>query len=684
MIRLLDALRLARTKLKMRRVRLIVTVVISALLFSVLAASAMLIEGTTASLKAFSKEGYGNQFFLQGTPQIDNSSPAVTAAIVAELQPKQTALIAEKKALAKQLNLAYDEGTDTNLPLMTQPSLNGGASTQTLNLESPLVQAALAANAATTKVSFDDFTAAATKGGAVATYRGTVSSSTRGATLAIVKDNREITSGAASGESRGLRTLVDNGWSLRDQQLLKPFVLSGQRLTVDVDGTIPMIAPFSAAEEMLGLKPLSATATPATKIQRIAKVRTGIAGKTAQLCYRNTASSALLSKAESIMKDWAATKGKPDAQEPTVQYALPTTPCSIPEVTKDIRATDDKAAAAAQEKFDRTFGLVSDPVQGVVTVRIVGLSPDADTGSASMSLTSILSGMLSSNAGAGWISPLDATANPTVQAIFGGPADTLPLSRQLYYARFPSADRMRTFTAAQSCSVGNDGMDGLTGSEAVPAPAAEAVAAATDAAGAATGTGAAVDAPTGATADGGYVDPTAACLAAGKGFAVTPYGNSAGAIDDFTRGANTFLKWFLVGVLAIAALIMAGNIGKIIADSRRETAVFRSLGARRFHIAQIYLTYVTMVCALVAGSALAVGATVAHFVSASQSPALSAIAVQAFNARNVHQAFTLFGLNPLHLLAICGCVLAAGLLSATLPLLTNMRRNPITDMRDDS
>jgi hypothetical protein len=44
----------------------------------------------------------------------------------------------------------------------------------------------------------------------------------------------------------------------------------------------------------------------------------------------------------------------------------------------------------------------------------------------------------------------------------------------------------------------------------------------------------------------------------------------------------------------------------------------------------------------------------------------------------------LFGLNPLHLLAICGCVLAAGLLSATLPLLTNMRRNPITDMRDDS
>ncbi|MBK8731163.1 MAG: ABC transporter permease [Tetrasphaera sp.] len=659
MIRLSDALRLARTKLRMRRVRLVLTIVVSALLFSVLTASAVLLQGTTASLKSFSTEGYGNQFFVQGTPQVDATSPATTAAVVAELQPKHAALVAQKKALAKQLNLPYDEAGDSTLPLVNQPSQTGGAATWVLNAESPLVQEALAARAASTKVAYEDFAAAASSQGATATYRGTVSSaissSSRGATLAIVKDGREMTSSAASGESRGLRTLVDNGWSLRDQKLLAPFVLKGQQLAVGEDGSIPMVAPFSAAEEMLGLKPLSETATPEARIQRIATVRTRIAGRTAQLCYRNTASTTLVQKAESVMKDWAANKGKPDAQEPTVQYALPTTPCAIPSVSKDIRAAEDKQVADNQEKFDRTFGLVSDPVQGVVTLRIVGLSPDADSGMTSMSLTSILSGLLSSNAGAGWISPLEATSNATVQAIFGGGPETMPLTRQLYYARFPSADRMRAFTAAQSCAMGSE-------------------------------TGALDGAPEDAVAEAQEPvgDPTAACLAAGKGFALSPYGNSAGAIDDFTKGANTFLRWFLLGVLALAAVIMAGNIGKIVADSRRETAVFRSLGARRFHIAQIYLTYVTLVCALIAGVALAVGTGLPQAVSVTQSPALSAIAVQAFNAANVHQKFTLVGFAPMHLLAICGCVLPAGLLSATLPLLTNMRRNPITDMRDDA
>ncbi len=659
MIRLLDALRLARTKLRMRRMRLVVTVVISALLFSVLSAAAVLIQGTTTSLKTFSQEGYGNRFFLQATPQVDTTSPAVVGSVIDELKPRQAQLVADKKALAKTLNLTYDETSDANLPLTTRPAAEGGGTTYDLNLEHPLVQAALAARTALTKVSFADFSAAATGQGAAAAYRGTSSSTNRGGTLAIVKDGKEITSASASGESRGLRTLVDNGLTLRDRALLTPFVLKGQTLTVGADGSVPLIAPYSAAEEMLGLKPLSATASPEAKIARMAKVRNAIAGRTAQLCYRNAASTALVQKAETVMKEWAANKGKPDVTEPTVQYALPSTPCALPTVSKDIRPDEEKLTALAQDKFDRQFGQVSDPVQGVVTVRIVGLSPDVVSGNGSMTLTSILSEMLSSNTGAGWISPLEASSDPIIAAIFGGTAETVPVTRQLYFAEFPSAERMRTFAAAQACTLGG---------EAGAGPAAEA------AAGAA---GAAAD-------QGGYVDPTAACIAAGKTFSVTPYGNSAGAIDDFTKGAQRFLTWFVLAVLALAALVMAGNIGKIMADSRRETAVFRSLGAKRFHIVQSYLTYVAIICALVAGLSIAVGAGAAYAVSTTQSPALSAIAVQAFNARNVHQTFSLFGLDPLHLAVIAACVLAAGLLSSALPLLTNMRRNPISDMRDDA
>lgn len=664
MIRFADALRLARTKLKLRRVRLIVTVVISALLFSVLAGAAVLIQGTTTSLETFAKEGYGNRFFVQGSPQTDLTSAEVTAAVIEELKPQQAALVAQKKALARTLQLTYDEATDAALPLTAQPATEGGTPGGfSLNSENPLVQAALAARATAAKVSFEEFSSAAQGAGAIKTFRGTTSSTNRGATLAIVKEGREVTSATATGESRGLRTLVDNGLSLRDATLLTPFVLKGQDLAVGADGSIPLIAPFSAAEEMLGLKPLSTTASPEAKIQRIAKVRKGIAGTTAQLCYRNEASTALLHRAEAVMKEWAAAKGKPDAVEPPLQYALPTTPCAIPTISKDARSAEDKAVASKQETFDRTFGLVSDPVQGTVTVRIVGLSPDADLTAQSMSLTSILSGLLSSNTGAGWISPLEAGANPTVQAIFGGAADTLSLARQVYYAEFPDVVAMRAFTAAQSCANPADaGLDPGVGT------------------GLADSAESAITDPAGTLAAGS--DPT--CVAGGKGFFVTPYGNSAGAIDDFTKGANTFLRWFVLAVLVLAALVMAGNIGKIIADSRRETAVFRSLGAQRLHIVQIYVTYVAIICALVAGLAITAGAGAAYALSQAQSAELSAIAVQAFNARNVHQSFSLFALNPQHLITLAGCVLGAGLLSAALPLLTNMRRNPITDMRDDA
>ena len=70
-------------------------------------------------------------------------------------------------------------------------------------------------------------------------------------------------------------------------------------------------------------------------------------------------------------------------------------------------------------------------------------------------------------------------------------------------------------------------------------------------------------------------------------------------------------------IAAIAALIMMGMIGRVIGDSRRETAVFRAIGAKRNDIRAIYSTYTfflslgIVVATLVIGTAVAAGTMLA-------------------------------------------------------------------------
>ena len=160
--------------------------------------------------------------------------------------------------------------------------------------------------------------------------------------------------------------------------------------------------------------------------------------------------------------------------------------------------------------------------------------------------------------------------------------------------------------------------------------------------------------------------------------------SSAGAIEEFRSIFWKISRFVLLAIVIIAALIMMGNVGKIIADSRRETAVFRALGAKRLDISQIYLTFTVLICAFITVMSLALGSLAAYFVHQRYTDELSVQAVLTYNAQDLHKQFSLFGVNPLYIGAIAGLVLIAGLLAASLPLLTNTRRNPIRDMRDDT
>lgn len=649
----------------MRKIRLIVTITITALLFSVLVFLASITEGAVHSLKSFGQEGYGSQFFVQANPLTYQPGPGSDQDLKDALAPVQRDLITRKKAAAKTLEVTYDETVDQNLPIQIVKSSPTVTDTYP-NYGSPLVQDIFSKrNDAIPGTSYVAFGQAARSAGAVKIYRGTQSGMNymagpagNASQVSVLVDGKEdlsaLTGTPMNGplNTTGVASITSLGWRSVDGDLLRPFVLPGQTMVTGKDQSLPIIAPYSAAEEILSLKALPQTATSEQKLARLVAVRRSIAGKTAQLCYRNASSADLLSQAVQQQKEMENNKKNKDYIMPSLVYQLPTVSCGEVTVKSDKRTEDEKKQAAHNKAFDTEFGLSQDPIQGTIMIRIIGLSPDINYG-ANISPTAVLTSLLTSSTGGGWVSPAKAIENDHLaNTVQGGTAATAPRSKVVYYAQFATFSKMDNFIKDQTCKdlTQVHGPDGASH---------------------------AIDIS-------GQGTSTANCIQQGRVLTVSPYGNSAGAVEQFRAGIWKFARFAVLAIVIMASLIMMGNVGKIIADSRRETAVFRSLGAKRIDIAEIYLTYTVLISLLVAVCSVVTGSIAANLLSGRYSGGLSVSAVLAYNAQDAHKTFSLFGFNPLYILAIAGLTVVAGLLSAILPLLSNTRRNPIRDMRDDS
>lgn len=657
-----DALQLAVTKLKTRRIRLIVTVSITSLMFGVLTFFAFVTEGVIHSVSGFSKEGYGNRFLVQATPVTYSVNGAADTEFLDHFKPLQVDLIAQKKAAAKKLNVPYDEATDQNLYYSTPTP---DKTFIIPNYGSPQVKEYYQQKTSTIPgTDYESFQTLATAAGATKTYRGTSSGMgifSYGAsampTVNMLQNGTEDFSkysGASNGPNyngpRGMETLTSMGWSSMDRELMQPFVLVGQSLDVGNDGSVPTIAPASVAEEILGLKKLPSSATAQQKLERLQDLRTRIAGKSTQLCYRNGTSASLVSQTLDQQKEMEAKKNTKDYVKPTLQYQLPATPCGAVTIKSDTRTADEKKTADNQKVFDKQFGAYIEPEQGIISIRIVGMSPDISY-DASMTATSILSSLLNSSMGGRWFSPNEAiTGNAIAATIQGSDVTTASRDNSVYYAEFSSLKAMKDFVSQQTCDASE--LVSVPGGQAAP------------------------------MMDGNAY--TKACAEKQKVYMTMPYGNSSGAIEEFRSGIWQVARIAIVAVVTIAAIIMMGNVGKIIADSRRETAVFRALGAKGTDIDQIYLTYTLLVSGFAAIAAVVLGFVAAMYVNARYSADLSVAAVLAYGAQDVHKQFLLFGFNAQYIGIICGAVIVAGIFGAVFPLIANNRRNPIRDMRDDT
>lgn len=652
MMRTFDGIRLAQAKLRTHRVRTGIVLLVVSLLFAGIGLGLFMLTGAVRSMKSFDSEGLGNRYIVQAVPIIDGLMQWNHPDIRNELAAKTTQLKAEKKDTAKKLGIVYDPATDNSLPMVSQP----GTSDTFVNNGSPYTTETINRYVNNLPhIGYEDFKGLAEKGGAIKFYKSTApfdmmrggpQGMQNGSVVPIVNGKEDTNQNKASSMSspQGFATMTSLGWSQFDSELLYPFILPGQTLVVGKDGSLPVIAPYSAAEEVLKLDRLPATSTAQQKLDRLVQVRKEAAGKTAQLCYRNNTSMELLEQAKNQAREIASNAGKKDYIAPALQYNLPTEACGAVTVKKDTRTAEEKKQTANELTFKRQYEGYKDPEQSIITMRIIGIVPDMNN-SYSFSIRTILESVLQSRLGQGWFSPISTIASGSPAGQISKPYEESTAQGRAYYAEFPTMEAARQFAKDASCSEKVD-YSAMT-----------------------------ADKP----------DPrVVACYAAGKYFDIRPFGNNASAIADVRQNAWKVLRYVVPAVLLVSSLVLMGIVGKIIADSRRETAVFRALGATRGAIAQIYFTYSLFIAGIMAVLSLGLGAAAAYLISQRLTPDASVTAVLAYNAADVHKQFTFFGIDARVCLLVGGLIVVASLLSTIGPLLSNVRRNPIRDMRDEN
>lgn len=658
MIGFIDTLQLSSTKLRIRRIRLIITVIISSLLFALAVFALAVMHGTFSSIKAFNSEGLSNHYLVAGATASQPYQIYADANVVASVEKAQAAQIAKKKVEAKRLGIEYDPKTEK--PWVEAQDIYGsGTKTNIItNTEAPeVVQIVEAAMRAMPEYDYTAFTKTVTAHGATAAYRMSATNmyGVSGAQkyLKVLTDGQEPYDKTAMSDpyqAKGFNTLSLSPVRTAPNALLQPFLLKGQSLAVDKSGAIPVFVPFSVAEESMKLKALSKKATSADKLARIQQVRSGVAGTVITICYRNDSSNELLQTAITQKEVDEQNKGKKDYKRPDLMYGLPKTACGEVPIIRDVRTADQKRTDAKQLEFDRIFGKVV-PTQHTLTVRVVGIMPDtADM--YSNSISSILSGVLSSSLGSGWIVPEQATAAVQSKDLVK-PIDEQPVSTVTYLAELPNAKAQATFIKTESCD-----LDGVANVVTVPGM--------------------------GAMVAGDPAKTSPICAKQQKYFLYSSFGNNAAAVHDVERG---FMRGFQIALLVIAllsSLVLMGVIGRIIADGRRETAVFRAIGATRLDMSFVYVLYTFFVASMVVVASFALGFAGAYLFSSHFSPLFTPNALLVFNSMDTTKKFVFFGIDTVRLLYVAGIVYLAAFAGMLLPLLINLRRSPLRDMRDEN
>lgn len=659
MIALIDSLTLVYAKLHAKRILLFSTITVSGLLFVVLYGSTIVFEGITKSADRYTQKALDGKYLVKSTPilpqdilgpnRIDVSDNTIT-----ELNTLQSEYIARQKLRASELKIAFNEKTVPSIlvpnPYVSNDSM--GRHRLMINNESPVYQLYLQKlqqnYVKTAKNKLSDLQSIARSYGATVFNQNTPAVVSY-ETLRYLKDGKEdISNLNESSPSNSdfstygyLTSSVRNSaYSFVDESLIKRFILPDSQVRRKNITAIPVVITAKEATELFG-KQLNIGSRPDKASEQVAWMKSlqeKSNGLTYSACYRNQADVAQITEATRILSDIEQHKSDKAYVKPALVYNLPTKPCGGLSVMRDMRSTSEKNEANKQIEVSKKLGIYQEPVHQLLTFKIVGIMPTSPEQGSTTSLSSFMADLLGAHYGVGAIIPRQLYEQLPVEAKYKNLLQDNDNSifnlRTLQDAgigetivTFRSLGQARAFIKEQGCS------------------------------------------------------PTQ--NACGKPFTLEAYGSNYLLMDDLQATLTKLLSYALLGGAAVATVVVWFMMTRVIIDSRRETAVFRAIGARRRDIANIYLLYSSIVALCIIIFALIGGVGSAFIVQLLYGTDATNYAQASYGVFSGAEQFNLHSFTSPLLLELTVGIFLISVIAAVPPLVRNVRRSPIRDMRDE-
>ena len=651
MIKIKDASVLAFAKLRTHKIRTLIVILLSSLLFSVLIISISVIQGAFNSVNNFRKGELTSRYIVsvsnapidRSKGQDDFNDPV----LIEKAKKRYAALVKEKTLEAKKLGIEYLQASDQPL---YQQTLDGAAELS-LNDPNDIVYEVLKEKYENIPA-FDDskLNTIAKEYNASKIFSDEFYFIKRGSSLISLKDGKELfydKTNERETNANYIRPFVDDSLMiLGASEIIDSFILPNNAGWQPDSKSLPIVLPQNLIEQLLGMEKITSDASFEEKLSRLKKIRENITNLTFKMCYRNDVSSSQIQKAITQKKEIEANKDKKDYQKPKLIYNLPdASSCANAVIASDTRTKEEKLQDSKQKLFDEKFGKNTSPVSKFITFKVVGMSPSGkdvlnpqqkQQEEKARTFKDIINGILKPS-DIGQMIPKKLYDELTNKEDYADLFTYKPFymmgneDNKRRFVEFKNADDAQKFINEKSCVVQYDNT----------------------------------------------------CKPFGNPYQASLMFSNSSALDDAQNTISGWLVYLIAAIAFLATIIMWFMISRIIADSRHETAVFRAIGFKRIDITFIYLLYVFMLTILIMMFALLFGVIGTLLVNAQFSTNLTVQAQYVFGDFWQNKQVNLAYFDYQKITLILMLILSISLISAIVPLYRNVRRNPIKDLKEE-
>lgn len=648
MIRPRYAVTLARTKLRSKRGILIASIIVASLLFAALIAFVILFTGVEKSAREYVKVSGNDRYLVKTSPVVPSSVLTFPFELNREQIEELRAFEAEYYASIREeyeaQGIEYDESSE--VPILKAASWMPESVPEELryNVDYPSAPA----QALLEKKMQDYIASAQNKIGNLqeigSRYGAQGYYSQQQSPLPALPSTRLIVDGKESFEQRDpsyeiTRAVRTSSYSIASQQVLSRYMLD--QTDKELKG-IPVIITAQEAAKVFGetLEIGEEPETATDKTNWLREIQQKLNGHTYQACYRNEPEQAMLTKIERDYAEMQNNKDNSDYEAPGLQYDYSEEPCGDIVVVSDTRSSQEKAAVLAEEEAQKKLGTYIEPKHALLTFQVVGIMNYQQPTSLTASADAFIKNLLT---------PQDYTANTAII-----PAEL--------YQQLPEAMRLDQFTDAVKRHYGNS--YAMISEDFAPRI---------------------LEFSTIESAKA-FIDTEGCSMTnpeCDRLFYADPYGSNYLILDEIGK-LFTKIAWIAFPViLGLATVIMWFTISRIMAENRKETAVYRAMGAKRSDITSIYVTYVMMVAGYIALLSTLIGVGLAFGLHYYYEPTLTSTAATSFGIIDKAPTFGLFDISSPILLIIIGSIFVTSLIASIQPLIRNVIRSPIRDMREE-